>query len=91
MNKLNVLVFSTDYKPNGGGIAEHTYQIAKNLYKQGCKVSLLSIKKENYLQFDKNQLFKTYRITNISFLRNLFLFIYYMYARKNTLIVYIVL
>lgn len=83
MHKLNVLIFSTDYKPNGGGIAEHTYQIARHLYKQGCKVDVLSVKKKNYHNFDKNQLFKTYRISNIPFLKNFFLFLYLLYLCKK--------
>jgi len=82
-NKLSVLMFSTDYKPDGGGIAEHTYQMARHLHNHGCRMVVLSVKKMGCEEFDGNQLFKTYRVFNIWFLRNLLLFFYLLYLCRK--------
>jgi len=76
---MNILVFSTDYKPNTGGIAEHTYQIAKHIAKKGHNVTVLSSKLNSCEEFDKMQSFKTYRVFSLSFLKNILLFFYLGY------------
>jgi len=83
LRKLNILLFSTDYKPNSGGIAEHTYQIAKHLHQQGCYVVVLSVRKIGWRKFDENQMFETYRVNKIPFLLNFSLFFHLLYLCKK--------
>lgn len=61
---MNILIFSTDYKPNTGGIAEYTYQVAKHFQKKGHYVVVLSIKMPGSKEFDRKQSFKTVRVAN---------------------------
>ena len=72
---LNILIFSTDYKPNRGGIAEHTYQVAKHLHQLGCKVFVLSISKRGCVEFDLSQPFLTYRVPSVPLFGGLLLFL----------------
>ena len=75
---MNILIFTTDYKPRAGGIAEHCYNVANSLSYQGAEVTMLSVKKSGWREFDKQQKFKTYRTLNIPYLRNM-LFLFYLF------------
>ncbi|NQS90470.1 glycogen/starch synthase [Patescibacteria group bacterium] len=70
---MNILFFSTDYKPKPGGLAEYTYQVAKHFKKSGHNVIILSIKMPNDKEFDKGQGFETFRVSDCPFLRELML------------------
>lgn len=72
---MNILIFSTDYKPKPGGIAEYTYQVAKHFEKMNHGVVVLSVSMPGGKEFDNEQIFTTYRIPNIHYFRSLwFLF-----------------
>ena len=62
---MNILVFSTDYKPKPGGIGEYTYQVAKCLRKKGHNVVVLSTRIPGDKEYDKKQCFRTVRVTNL--------------------------
>ena len=72
---LNILIFSTDYKPDHGGIAEHAFQVAKHLHLLGCNVIVLSVKKGEYVEFDRSQRFPTSRVPLVPLLGWLLLFL----------------
>ena len=68
---MNILIFSTDYKPNSGGIAEYTHQVAKHFEKMNHSIVVLSVSMSGGKEFDNNQNFNTYRIPAIHYSRNL--------------------
>ncbi|MFQ5866786.1 MAG: glycosyltransferase family 4 protein [bacterium] len=72
---MNILILSTDYKPHFGGIAEHTYQVARSLYKSGTNVIVLAPFIKGCSSFDNKQGFKTYRVPNIPILRGVLFFL----------------
>ena len=51
---MNILIFSTDYKPKSGGIAEYTHQVAKHFEKMNHSVVVLSILITGASQFVRN-------------------------------------
>jgi len=72
---MNILIFSTDYKPKSGGIAEYTHQVAKHFEKMNHSIVVLSVSMSGGKEFDNNQNFNTYRIPDIHYFRSLwFLF-----------------
>jgi phosphatidylinositol alpha-1,6-mannosyltransferase len=56
------MVFSGDYKPQSGGIAEHAYRVALNLDRRGIPVCVLAPKRGDHAGFDARQPFRTYRV-----------------------------
>ena len=68
---MNILIFSTDYKPKSGGIAEYTHQVAKHFKKMNHSVVVLSVSMPGGKEFDNEQNIITYRIWDIHYLRNL--------------------
>lgn len=85
----NVLMFSTDYKPNRGGIAEHAYQVAKHLNQLGYKVVVLTISKRGCAEFDRDQPFLTYRVPSVPLFGKLLLFLYLLKICRREKIEYI--
>ncbi len=65
---LTWIVFSIDYKPMLGGIAEHAYRIALNLRRRGANVYVVAPKIAGSELFDSSQPFKTIRIPRLPFL-----------------------
>ncbi len=59
------LIFSGDYKPLPGGIAEHTYKIALQLSNMGARVWVLAPGYAGDDEFDARQPFETYRIRRL--------------------------
>jgi len=82
-NKPRVLVFSTDYKPDKGGISEHAYQVAKHLHLMGCKVIVMSVKKRGSAEFDRDQPFATYRVPPVPFFGGLLLLLWLIAVCKR--------
>ncbi len=56
------MIFSIDYKPQTGGIAEHAHRIALGLGRYGVPVCVLAPKRGGYKEFDSRQPFRTYRV-----------------------------
>jgi phosphatidylinositol alpha-1,6-mannosyltransferase len=56
------MVFSVDYKPQPGGIAEHAYRIALHLHRLGAPVCVLAPEHPGCGEFDGEQPFPTYRV-----------------------------
>lgn len=50
----NVLILSWDFPPDIGGIHTYSYELAKNLSKNGVEVFVLTRKMEKDEMFDKN-------------------------------------
>jgi phosphatidylinositol alpha-1,6-mannosyltransferase len=61
----NVLVFSVDYKPEPGGIAEHAYRIARGFAEAGAEVTVLAPWVRGADGFDRGQDFATVRVPRI--------------------------
>jgi phosphatidylinositol alpha-1,6-mannosyltransferase len=59
---LSVMVFSVDYKPQPGGIAEHAHKVALHLHRLGARVCVLAPRHGEYKEFDRSQPFPTYRV-----------------------------
>jgi phosphatidylinositol alpha-1,6-mannosyltransferase len=59
------LVFSVDYKPQPGGIAEHAYKVAWHLAQLGGSVVVVGPRCRDSERFDEQQAFPTYRIPRI--------------------------
>lgn len=58
----NCLVFSVDYKPQPGGIAEHAHKIALQLTRLGGSVCVLAPRRPGCAEFDRGQPFPTFRV-----------------------------
>jgi phosphatidylinositol alpha-1,6-mannosyltransferase len=56
------MVFTIDYKPQAGGIAEHAHRIALHLARKGVPVCVLAPARGEYREFDNRQPFETYRV-----------------------------
>jgi phosphatidylinositol alpha-1,6-mannosyltransferase len=61
----SIMVFSADYKPQAGGIAEHAYKIACHLSATGARVTVLAPAFEGSAEFDSRAPFETYRVTRV--------------------------
>lgn len=57
-----VVVFSVDYKPLTGGIAEHAYKVARALDRRGRRVIVLAPDMPGAAEFDRDNGLLTYRI-----------------------------
>jgi phosphatidylinositol alpha-1,6-mannosyltransferase len=75
--KVKTLLFSVDYKPMPGGIAEHTHQLARHLQQDGDDVVILTTKMGGDRQFDDEQPFPIYRTTSVPILKVIILFLYF--------------
>lgn len=60
-----VMVFSADYKPRPGGIAEHAYKIACHFRARGARVIVLAPAFEGYRDFDGGAPFETFRVARL--------------------------
>ncbi len=58
---MNILIVALDFKPNTGGIAEYTHQIAQHLYVAGDDIMVLSEKMDNDKEFDSTCQYKIIR------------------------------
>jgi phosphatidylinositol alpha-1,6-mannosyltransferase len=56
------MIFSVDYKPQPGGIAEHAHKIALHLHRLGAQVCVLAPARSGCREFDRGQPFPTYRV-----------------------------
>ena len=68
---MKFLVFTSDYKPRAGGIAQHCYNVARGLENHGDEALVLTVKKPGWRDFDRLQTFKTRRIADVPCLRNI--------------------
>ena len=59
---MNILIVALDFKPNSGGIAEYTHQIAYHLQKRGDEVVVLSIIMENAHEHDVSVKYRVVRL-----------------------------
>ncbi len=57
-----VLVFSPDYKPSGGGVAEHAFKIARAMMRKGLHVVVLAPRQRGGREFDARAGIPTYRV-----------------------------
>ncbi len=73
------MVFSIDYKPQAGGIAEHAHGVALQLGRQGAPVCVLAPRRGAYKEFDSRQPFRTYRVPAWPGIDWLFYFLYASY------------
>jgi phosphatidylinositol alpha-1,6-mannosyltransferase len=60
-----VMVFSVDYKPQPGGIAEHAFKVASHLATAGSRVTVLAPDIEGAHDFDRSIAFETYRVKRV--------------------------
>jgi phosphatidylinositol alpha-1,6-mannosyltransferase len=84
-----VLVFSVDYKPQPGGIAEHTYRVATGFHRLGAWVTVLAPRYGRFRGFDRDQAFDTYRVPRlpgIDWVFYFFVLLYLVLARKIGLV-----
>lgn len=61
-SKSTVLVFSVDYKPLTGGIAEHAYKVARALTRRGFQVVVLAPDLPGAAEFDRDTDLVMYRV-----------------------------
>ncbi len=66
-----ILILAGGFPPYGYGIATYHYGLAKSLAEKGCKVTVITPKKEGATEFDKRQVFKAMRCSNLAFCREL--------------------
>ena len=69
-----VLVFSADYKPSAGGVAEHAFKLAHAVKRVGVRVVVLAPRLEGDRDFDGSAGLRTYRVPRFSFLTPVFYF-----------------
>jgi len=88
---MNILLLSYDYPPYEGGLANVSYQVACQLNTLGEKVIVVAQKAKGGREFDKNNKFPTYRLTNIFLLRELALalFLPFLVLKHKIGIIYI--
>jgi len=75
---MNILFISFDYPPLKGGIANLSYQVAKNM-SAGEKILVIAPATKGHREFDKGSKLTTFRITNIRILREVVLFFVALY------------
>ena len=75
---MNILFSSFDYPPLKGGIANLSYQVAKNL-SVGEKVFVLAPAVKGYRELDSRSGLTTLRVTNIKIIREIALFFVMLY------------
>ncbi|MGQ9604175.1 MAG: glycosyltransferase family 4 protein [bacterium] len=68
LRDLTWIVFSIDYKPVLGGVAEHAYRIALNLSRRGANVYVVAPRVSGGGVFDSSQPFRTIRVLRVPFL-----------------------
>ena len=76
----NFLVFSADYKPQPGGIAEHSHRVALGLRQAGAEVTVLAPRFKGWRDFDRGQQLPTYRVPGIRHLDLVFYFFVGLYV-----------
>ena len=84
------MVYSVDYKPQPGGIAEHAHKIAVHLERLGVPVCVLASAHGDYEDFDRRQPFRTYRVPvlpGFDWLLHLF-YAFYLIVRLRIGVVY---
>lgn len=66
MNKKSILIVTSEFPPQPGGIGNHAYNLASQLCLNGCEVSVIadqrSLNGEEEQRFDKSLNFKVHRI-----------------------------
>jgi phosphatidylinositol alpha-1,6-mannosyltransferase len=62
----NLLVFTVDYKPQPGGIAEHAYKVASHMARLGVQVVVVAPRTGDFRRFDAPLDFKTYRVPRVA-------------------------
>lgn len=67
---MNILIVALDFKPEGGGTAEYTHQIARHLSLAGDNVMVLSKRMDKDKEFDSTCPYKVYRHNFVSLLTN---------------------
>ncbi len=50
---LNILIVAADFKPNPGGVAEYTHQVARRLHRRGDRVTVLAGRTSRDEAFDE--------------------------------------
>lgn len=60
-SKLNILFIAFDYKPNLGGVAEYTHELARHLFISGHKVKVIAKKINGWEEFDRQVDFEIIR------------------------------
>jgi len=58
---MNILIVALDFKPNIGGIAEYTHQIARNLHSAGDNVTVLAQRRIGDREFDLGCPYRVHR------------------------------
>ncbi|WP_283403314.1 glycosyltransferase family 4 protein [Halorubrum sp. DM2] len=86
---MNFLFYSTDYKPNTGGISEHTDQIARELYAKGHTVTLIAPSMVGDEDIDTNRPFTIYRMPNYPLILHLSLLLFPLWLSRKQKIDYI--
>lgn len=79
---MAILIFTVNYRPHVNGIANYSYEIAKNLTQLGERVIVLAPYYKGSIKFDRKQKFNTFRVPHILFLResvSLFYILYIIY------------
>lgn len=75
---MNILLVSFDYPPLTGGIANLSYEVAKNLSAED-KLIVLAPAIKGYKEFDNKSRLITFRIINIKVIREIVLFFMMLY------------
>jgi phosphatidylinositol alpha-1,6-mannosyltransferase len=64
----NFMIFSVDYKPQAGGIAEHAHKVAQGLTRAGASVVVLAPRTRGSREFDRGQDIPTFRVPRLPIL-----------------------
>ncbi|KPK38563.1 MAG: hypothetical protein AMJ78_09805 [Omnitrophica WOR_2 bacterium SM23_29] len=76
---MNILFISFDYPPLLGGIANLSYQVAKNISAEEATFIIVAPAVKGYKEFDKKSKLTTLRIINVKIIRELVLFFKMLY------------
>jgi len=85
--KKKILVITSEFLPDPGGIGSHAYNLSKYLYKNDIDVTVIAPKnnKGNQAQFDKKERFKIFRYSGFKFFKifNIIKLFFKEYLRSN--------
>jgi phosphatidylinositol alpha-1,6-mannosyltransferase len=87
-----VMIFSVDYKPQAGGIAEHGLRVAMQFWKDGVPVVVVAPRIGRHGDFDRTVPFETRRVPRVPLLDLVFYFgmCLYLITRRKIDVVYCV-
>jgi phosphatidylinositol alpha-1,6-mannosyltransferase len=80
---MRILIFTLDFPPLTGGISIYSHGVTEGLSQLGEEITVLTQHSKNDFEFDRYQRFKVIRVSNIIILREILLFLWFIYIVRR--------